>query len=244
MKKLYDKNQLTFALLWIAGYVVFLSLADGISEKLGIAKVVTAPLCVGMSLFLYHWLRKNKLTETYGLGKGSGKAKTFLYFIPLVLLASTNLWWGVKLNYTAAESGLYVISMLCVGFLEELIFRGLLFTAMCKDSVKTAVIVSSITFGVGHIVNLLNGSPIPQTLMQICYASAVGFLFTILFYKTGSLWPCILTHSVVNALSAFANEEAMPPWGQLAGGVFMCAVALGYAVYVLKKTDKKENVNA
>lgn len=243
MKKLYDKNQLTFSLVWIGAYVVLLSLADGLSEKLGVVKSLTAPLCVAMSAFLYLWLRKEKLTGKYGLGKSLGKAKPFLYFIPLVLLASTNLWWGVKLNYTVAESVLYVISMLCVGFLEELIFRGLLFTAMCKDSVKTAVIVSSVTFGVGHIVNLLNGSPIPQTLMQICYATAVGFLFTILFYKTGNLWPCILTHSVVNSLSAFANEESMPPWGQLVGGAFMCVVALAYAGYILR-TDKKEKANA
>lgn len=38
--------------------------------------------------------------------------------------------------------------MLCVGFLEEVIFRGLLFTAIAKDTIKTAVVLSSVTFGI------------------------------------------------------------------------------------------------
>lgn len=31
-------------------------------------------------------------------------------------------------------------------------------------------------------------------------------MFTVLFYKGGSLWPCMITHGVLNALSAFAVE--------------------------------------
>ena len=48
--------------------------------------------------------------------------------------------------------------MLCVGFFEEVIFRGLLFQALAKENIETAVSVSSVTFGLGHILNLLNGS--------------------------------------------------------------------------------------
>ena len=48
--------------------------------------------------------------------------------------------------------------MLCVGFWEEVIFRGLLFQAIAKDNIKSAVIISCVTFGIGHIINLFNGS--------------------------------------------------------------------------------------
>lgn len=40
--------------------------------------------------------------------------------------------------------------MLCVGFLEEMIFRGLLFEAIAKENVKKAIIISSVTFGIRH----------------------------------------------------------------------------------------------
>lgn len=133
------------------------------------------------------------------------------------------------------ETVLYVISMLCVGFLEEVIFRGFLFQALCKDNVKQAVVISSITFGIGHIVNLLNGAEIGPTLLQICYAVALGFLFTIIFYRSKSLIPCIVTHSVINSLSAFAVGGSKI-YG-IAGAAALTIVSLLYAVWIEKRTE-------
>lgn len=235
MKKIYDKNELNFALLWIGLYVVLMIIGDSISGAIGIAKIATAPVCIVLTFILYLWIGKNELRENYGLCPFGASAKKYLYFVPLVFLASTNLWWGFQRNLTFPETVLHVISMLCVGFLEEVIFRGFLFKAICKTSVKQAVIISSITFGFGHIVNLLNGRDIPETLLQICYASAIGFLFTIIFYKGKSLWPCIITHGVINSLSVFANKNAVTMQKHLAGSIFLCIVSIGYALYILKR---------
>lgn len=238
MKKIYDKNELTFALIWIGIYVVLLSVSENVSQTVGIAKAVTAPVCIVLTFIMYLWIRRNDLKKKYGICSFEASVKKYLYFIPLVLLASTNLWWGFHLNLTPVESILYVVSMLCVGFLEEVIFRGFLFKAISKTNVKQAIIISSVTFGLGHIVNLLNGKDIPETLIQICYAVAIGFLFTIIFYKGKSLWPCIITHSVINSLSAFANESAITIYTHLVGCIFLCVVSIGYALYILKKTEK------
>lgn len=238
MNKIYEKNELNFALIWIGIYVVSLSVADSISGSVGTAKLVTAPVCIVLTLIIYLWIRKNDLKEKYGLCAFKADFKTYLYFIPLVLLSTTNLWYGVTLNLTPIESLLYVVSMLCVGFLEEVIFRGFLFKALCKSNIKTAIAISSITFGLGHIVNLLNGSEISETLLQVCYAIAIGFAFTIIFYKGKCLWPCIITHSVVNSLSAFANSEKAPAWHGIAGCIFICVVCYAYAVYILNRTKK------
>ncbi len=80
---------------------------------------------------------------------------------------------------------------------------------MAKNNVKAAIIVSSITFGLGHIVNLLNGKPFFETMVQIIVAVSVGFTLVVLFYKGKSLVPCIVFHGVNNALSAIekSNEE-------------------------------------
>lgn len=239
MRKIYDKNETTFALIWIGIYVVLMSVGDSISQTVGVAKIVTAPVCIVLTLFLYLWIRKNDLKGKYGLCSYVATAKTYLYFVPLALIASTNLWWGFRLNLTILESILYVISMMCVGFLEEVIFRGFLFKALCRTNVKQAIFISSVTFGFGHIINLLNGKDIPETLMQICYAVAIGFLFTIIFYKTKSLLPCIITHSACNSFSAFANTEGAPSWHGIAGCIFLCLVSLSYAVYIIH--TPKEN---
>jgi len=94
--------------------------------------------------------------------------------------------------------------MIGVGFLEEIIFRGFLFKMMAKDNIKSAIIVSSLTFGIGHIVNLLNGASFIPTLIQICYAVSFGFLFVTILIKGKSLWPCIIAHIVINSLGIFS----------------------------------------
>lgn len=235
MKRLYEKNELTFALIWIGIYVMSFSLADGLSELIGVEKLITAVVGLALMLGLYIWVLKNGLWEYYGFCKLKRSAKDYLYFVPLVLLVSVNLWWGAQLRFTVLETALYVFSMLCVGFLEELIFRGFLFKALCKDNLKQAIIISSVTFGIGHIVNLLNGAEVVPTLLQICYAVAIGFLFTYIFLTSGSLWPCVLAHGAVNGLSAFASETAELMNNQIIGAVFLIVLSVGYSGYIVGK---------
>ena len=127
---------------------------------------------------------------------------------------------------------------------EELSFRGLRFRAMAKDGVKAAIIVSSVTFGLGHIVNLINGSgaELLPNLLQVMYAMAVGFAFVMIYCKTKSLVICIIIHSVFNGLSAFANEAVMTPQRQIISGVLLAVIAGGYALYLALavKEDVKE----
>ena len=158
--------------------------------------------------FIIGFIAKNKLGKYYGL-TSFPKPKQFLYFIPLFILMSVNLWTGLNINNTITEIIAFMISMVFVGFLEEIIFRGFLYKMMAKDNVKTATLVTSLTFGIGHIINLLNGADLVPTLMQVVYAVATGYLFVVILQKSKSLWPCIITHSVVNALSIFNIENTV-----------------------------------
>ena len=229
---------------WIIAYVVLASTGDHISEALGISKIITLPILIAMSAILYFFVRKNGLAEKYGLCKPRLPAAKMLYYIPLLVLLTANLWYGVAMNMSPPETVLYILSMFCVGFLEELIFRGLLFQAMAEDGVKTAIIVSSVTFGIGHIVNLINGSgaELLPNLLQVMYAVAVGFAFVMIYCKTKSLLICIITHSVFNGLSAFVNEAVMTPQRQIISGVLLAVIAGGYALYLALavKEDVKE----
>ena len=241
MKKLYLKSELAFAIVWIVAYCILLSLGDNISESIGITKAVTLPIAAALSLILFIYIKKNGLTEKYGLCRPKLSGRKALFYIPLILLLTVNLWYGVSMNLTAGETVLYILTMLCVGFLEEAIFRGLLFKAMAKDGIRSAIIVSSITFGFGHIVNLINGSgtELLPNILQIIYAVAVGFTFVMIYYKTKSLLPCIITHSVFNALSAFSNEGVMTPQRQIISGLLIAIIAGGYALYIAVNIKEK-----
>ena len=234
MKKLYEKNELTFSLVWIGAYVVLFSAADNLSEALGVAKSVTAPVGVFLSLYLFFWIKKNGLLEKYGLCSFRGNWRDYLYFVPLLLIMTTNLWNGIAIELSAGEILLHILSMVCVGFMEEVIFRGLLFKALSKDNVKQAVLISSVTFGIGHIVNLLSGAEFLSTLLQICYAVAIGFLFTVIFLKGKSLLPCIVTHIVVNSLSVFSVRGSRLL--EIVTAAALCVIPLGYALWILKRS--------
>ena len=234
LKKLYEKSEIWFAVVWIIAYVVLASTGDNISEDLGIEKVVTLPILIALSAILYFFVKKNGLTKKYGLCKPRLPAAKMLYYVPLLVLLTANLWFGAEMTLSTLEMVLYILSMFCVGFLEEMIFRGLLFQAMAKDGVRSAIIVSSVTFGVGHIVNLINGSgaELLPNLLQVVYAIAIGFAFVMIYCRTKSLMPCILTHSVFNGLSAFAGEAAMTPQREIISGILLAVIAGGYALYL------------
>lgn len=241
MKKLYEKSEVLFSIFWIVIYVVGTSTADSVSKTLGIEKSVTFIFLSLLSVFLFIWIKRNNHLNKYGICKTDIPAKKFLYYLPLLFIASCNLWFGIKMNFSLGETLLYVGSMFFVGFLEELIFRGFLFKAMSKDNVRTAIIVSSVTFGIGHIVNLINGSgaELLSNMLQIVYAVAFGFLFVILFYRGKSLLPSILTHSAINMLSAFANEPKTD-FMMIGVSIVLTVFAIAYSLVLLKTLPKQE----
>lgn len=238
MTKLYEKSEIAFAISWIILYVVGTSITDSVVDT----KLVTMFFHILLSAVVMVWIKNNRLLDKYGLCKPKEKASKYFYYIPLIFICSTNLWFGVKLNMSVNETIFYVCSMICVGFLEEIIFRGFLFKAMCKDNLKAAIIVSSVTFGVGHIVNLINGSgaELIPNLCQVCYAMAFGFMTVILFYKSGSLIPCIITHSVVNSLSAFVNESVRTFEINIIISVVLCVTSILYILILNKNMKKSE----
>lgn len=245
MKKLYEKNELTFAIVWIVLYCFLQSLANTLNEKIGVEYSASAILCILQTIVLLAFIRKNGLLKRYGLCRSALPARRFLYYVPLVVLALGNLWNGVAMKYSPGGVLCHIACMLCVGFLEKVIFRGFLFKAMAKDNVKSAIIVSSVTFGIGHLINLFNGSgmDLVNNLCQICFAVAVGFLFVTIFYRGGSLLPCILTHSAINSINTFANGAGVTAEKLIIYVVVMTLIAVAYTLALIKTLPKYQQTN-
>ena len=182
-----------------------------------------------LSIFLIGLIIYLGRVKYYGLVSVKD-SKKFLYFIPLMLIISVNLWNGININNSVVEIICHIISMINIGFIEEIIFRGFLFKMMAKDDLKSAIIVSSITFGIGHIINLFTGADFVPTLMQVFYCISIGYLFVMIFHKSGSLIPCIMCHSIFNALSIFYVD------GNLfyLSSIFLIVVPLVYTYYIKK----------
>ena len=234
MRKLYEEKGVLFAVLWIAAYCLVIGTIKGsygYDSPLMLAALFAfaAGICV--------FVKRNHLEKKYGLAGWPKDTKRFLYFIPLWILSTGNLWGGVQLKFHGAGLVCAVLSMALVGFVEEMIFRGFLFKGMLAEGKPApAVIVSSLTFGIGHIVNFLTGQAGFETVVQIVFAVSLGFVFTMVCYKSGSLIPCIIAHSLIDVFSLFAGDNAA------ADRIYVGAtivVSMIYCIY-LCKAEKDE----
>ena len=228
MKKIFEKHETAFCILLIIIYIVVNSVCV---QFFGQTSLVSFIVNTALSVFLIVIMLILKRTEYYGLKK-VGNARKYLYFAPLAFLVSVNLWNGFNINNSPGEIVFHILTMLNIGFIEEIIFRGFLFKMMAKTNVRCAVIVSAVTFGAGHIINLINGAELIPTLIQVCYATATGYLFVIIFQKSKSLVPCIITHSLVNALSVFNVENTLSLY---IAPVFLIIIPVAYAIYIKKR---------
>ena len=227
MKKIFEKHETLFCILLIVLYVVINSYCI---QNFGVTSYKSMLINIAFSLFLIILIIKLERVEYYGLTRVK-EPKKYLYFIPLVVISTVNIWNGFNINNSVKEIIFNIITMINVGFIEEIIFRGFLFKMMEKENTKKAIIVSAITFGIGHIVNLLNGADIIPTIIQICYAISLGYLFVIIFYKSKSLVPCIITHAVINSLAIFNVESTISLY---IFSLILIVIPLGYAIYINK----------
>ncbi len=231
MKKLYQKSEILFAIFWIVLYTVLMGNLRNLGDDSPYMMIGLIVICALMLLFVW----KNGLTEKYGLSGWAKNSKSMLWFFPLWVIASLNLWGGVAAKFPLPGLLFAAVSMALVGVAEELIFRGFLFKAMLKDGdVKTAVIVSAVTFGLGHIVNLFTGHELAETLLQMVFAVAFGFVVTMAFYKSGSLLPAVLAHSLTDVFSLFARSDASPVLNW-AAHIVTIVMTVAYCIYLARR---------
>ena len=230
MRKFYETKPVLFAILWIVIYVVLVAPLrgsygdDSLQMLLGLVAVSAALLAV---------IRLLGIEKELGMTRWLQNGKALLWLLPMWVLSTGNLWGGVSLRYDAITSVMAVLSFLLVGVAEEIIFRGLLFNGMRKTGRLTvAIVVSAITFGMGHMVNLLTGHATAETLVQMIFAVAWGFLFTFAYLKGGSLLPCIAIHGLIDAFSVFSRDSQIADWAYIVATV---AAALVYCLYLRKQ---------
>lgn len=244
LKKLYKKSEVWFAVAFIIAYVIGNSFLIQLSESTGLEMVYTIPYNLLLIGILFAFIRKNRLFRYYGLNKVRCKAGKLLYYVPLAVIATVNIWFGVCFKMSLLSTLVYFAAMIITGIAEETLFRGLLFKAMSKSSIKRAIIVTSITFGIGHIINLVNGNSAnyAETICQIFYAVAIGFLLAAVLYVGKSLIPCIITHSVLNALSSFSNEAVINKI-QIPVSVVLCVISAVSAVLIFRNANRELQEN-
>ncbi|MDD4301902.1 MAG: CPBP family intramembrane metalloprotease [Sphaerochaeta sp.] len=228
-----DKTVLRRALLWIFVYIVLVNIGDEIGRQTGMGSLITALILVGFSGVL---LKTHHLQDLLLRLPERNIYASVWFFIPLLILAL--IQWFVGLEATLGLSDILVAAllMMAVGFIEEVLFRGLLFLAIEKNSTtKRAIIISGITFGFGHIVNLLRGYSSTELLSQIAVAIAVGILLALLVAKTRSIIPGVIFHALFNFSGTVTSQDAELQAMLL---VPILVVSVLYSIIISRKTSK------
>lgn len=104
---------------------------------------------------------------------------------------------------------IYVLTVtISAGFVEEFLTRGVLFSFIrsaignTKVGIITAMTISSVFFGLIHLLHLSEGGDPAPVITQVIYAIGIGFCFNALYVRCGNIWFCSLLHAAFD-LSVF-----------------------------------------
>lgn len=227
-------------------FVALLILPSGAPEQ-----VVTAVGTMVMSLVFL--LCYQRLFEGRFDGVTGWSATGMLLVLPAVALVVANVlgWPGATFNNPLTCLFLAVAPALS----EEVVFRGISGSNWMRVSggrrdILPNVVVTSAAFALAHGLNLLAGASSSATLFQLFYAFCTGVLFSAVMLRTGSIWPGVILHALIN-FSALLTMD-MSNGGILAAELtldasFWCAAAaslalVGWSAYLLRPARQDEVV--
>jgi membrane protease YdiL (CAAX protease family) len=103
-----------------------------------------------------------------------------------------------------------IFQMLGAGFFEEILFRGILLNIIIykfrkkNKGIYYAVIITSILFGLSHLINLINRPHILNGIIsQVIYSTIMGMVYSIVYIHYKNIFPIIITHTLFNLMSIF-----------------------------------------
>lgn len=219
------------AFLVIRNVIITMSASDIDLVLNGIAYAV---LAVGTILLL----NRLKWWKVAGFRRPYRWYFILLFWLPLLPLG-LNFVGGMKLaTIEPWRIGIFGAISLLVGFVEEGIFRGVMVRSLYVKGIWTAAVVSSVLFGLAHSVNFMLGEDIQAVALQLVYTTTIyGFASAALVIYTGTLWPIVVIHFLIDFVSWLQAGTTLKTTGVTFGDIFITVVgsvlAIGYGIVLL-----------
>ncbi|MCZ4318383.1 CPBP family intramembrane metalloprotease [Aequorivita viscosa] len=201
----------------------------------------------------YSLIKTLKLESLAGISRQFSWRFRYLNLIPgyLIAIALLGLLGKDLSAIVPFNLMLLLIGCLMVGFAEEYLFRGLLQSlflkkyGLRKNGILISILLSSVLFGLFHLLNLTRNDNVGQVLIQVIFAIFIGFFFGVMVLKTNRLNPLAITHGLINFSFSIAflpslnsvQEEVSRPIS-LAPIILTLPLFL-ISFLIFKKTDKK-----
>lgn len=154
----------------------------------------------------YLIIKKNNIKPIAGLSssynwthKALNAAPFYLFIIGIASVASKDFSEVVPFNIL-----LLLFGCLAVGFAEEFLFRGIIQSLLLKkyahkkNGIVMSVFFAALIFGLFHLLNLFKNGNVTAVIIQVVYATIIGFFFGVLVLKTNKIIPLAITHALIN----------------------------------------------
>lgn len=185
--------------------------ADAAMLEIMFAHQTAILLISGFVVLLGLWLMAKLRKSTFGAFTGlADKAGIPVLVLALAAGAAMSFWATIAINmipwpeamvesYVESSSALtsrqpaidFLAVVLMAPLVEELLFRGVIYDALCTFvPAGAAVVFQAMLFGSTH-----------GNLLWILYSTLIGCVLGYVRKRTASLWPCILMHSAFNGSS-------------------------------------------
>ena len=209
------------------------------------SEVITATVLFLIVTLLRWW----KKIGFKGINKGSFK---FLLPVIVLILLLLNLAWVQDdssrwfLGFDTPSEALALLGvMLLLGFVEEGIFRGILFYGLSTRLTPFyTVLITAFIFGSFHFVNLFTGESFNGVLYQSIHAFSMGFLYASLRLQLGAVWPLMLLHAswdmtlfILQTVGKHTEEADLT----LTSGLAISIPALLYGSFVYWRWSKQKS---
>jgi membrane protease YdiL (CAAX protease family) len=148
-----------------------------------------------------------------------------LLLSPLLVCALT-LSGGVFGSGPASLASAFITAFLAA-FGEEIVFRGLLWRALVPAGPVRAVILTSLLSGLLVLGKTATDGPWPEAVRLTALTFCAGFTFGALRWRTTSIWPVILIHTI------FAFAVGIATLGAITYPLMMLLSTLGFLAYGL-----------
>lgn len=229
----------------------------GIEREMGntLVEIFSALFRILCGVLIYLLMKKIYGKEfTFGFSRRNLK-QAFLFCIPAFIMALTNfpeyISRGCVLR-TGLVGFLYaVLTGFAPGFFEEMALRGAALNNMMiqwknrSNRVMKSLLASGVVFGVIHLINLV-GAGVWETLLQVCYASAVGILLGAIYLRTKNIIALIAAHSFIDFTAELFVETAETQEVtsfSIASSVVLIVVFTAFGLYLVRK-EKHQEINA
>ena len=160
-------------------------------------------------------------------------SKKLLFCIPLIVVALSHFVAGPASGLSIGLFGADLFLTLSIGMAEEIYFRGIICNMWLEEGKVRAMVISSVLFGISHLMNIAGGAGVLATFLQICFAFIYGLVFALIFIRSGSLIPCILLHALHDMCSFVSADGTVTV--NVVLGALQTLILVMYLIYLMKE---------